>query len=143
MKTINKLSIFIVLLIGGFIIMESAVSCKPAPPKNSRVAQAQAGKVIFNEQCAPCHGSKEVAASVDTLQTKPKDLTQIMKSRGLTEFPIAEIARIIDGRLLVKAHGPREMPVWGEVYEHQGMSDEEIRGRKGELVAYLMTIQEQ
>ena len=65
-----------------------------------------------------------------------------MKKRGLNEFPIAEIARIIDGRLLVKAHGAREMPVWGEVYEAQGMDDEAIRGRKGELVAYLMSIQE-
>lgn len=122
--------------------MESVMSCKPTPPKNSRAAQAMAGKIIFNEQCAPCHGSKEVAATVDTLKTKPKDLTMITKSRGLIDFPLAEVARIIDGRLLVKAHGPREMPVWGEIYKAQGMNDEEIRGRKGELVAYLMSIQQ-
>jgi mono/diheme cytochrome c family protein len=141
MKTLSKLGFLMIALLVTILFIEQ--SCKPAPPKNSRLAQAQAGKAIFNEQCAPCHGSKEVKASVDTLKTTPKDLTKIIKSRGLTEFPIAEIARIIDGRLLVKAHGPREMPVWGEIYEAQGLDDEQIRGRKGELVAYLMSIQEQ
>jgi mono/diheme cytochrome c family protein len=117
------------------------IGCNQGPPKNTRASQAVAGKAIFNEQCAMCHGSDEVKATVDSLKTLPADLTTIMKRRGLKEFPIAEIARIIDGRLLVQAHGPREMPVWGEVYEAQGLNDEEIRGRKGQLVAYLMSIQ--
>lgn len=139
MKSIGTTIFALVLLI---LTVQLNTGCKQGPPKNTRAAQAVAGKAIFNEQCAVCHGSKEVEASVDTLKTIPLDLTKIMKRRGLKEFPIAEVARIIDGRLLVKAHGDREMPVWGEVYEAQGMDSEEIRGRKGELVAYLMSIQE-
>ena len=129
-------------LIFIFLAMQLSMGCQQGPPKNSRAAQALAGQKTFNDQCAQCHGSEDVQASIDTLATQPPDLKLIMKRRRAKEFPVAEIARIIDGRLLVKAHGPREMPVWGEVYEAQGLDDEEIRGRKGELVAYLMSIQE-
>ena len=139
MKSIGTTICALILLV---LAIQLNTGCNQGPPKNTRASQALAGKAIFNQQCAVCHGSKEVAATVDTLKTIPADLTKIMKKRGLNEFPIAEIARIIDGRLLVKAHGAREMPVWGEVYEAQGMDDEAIRGRKGELVAYLMSIQE-
>ncbi len=112
------------------------------PPEGSRSAQAQRGKAIFEAQCISCHGLNDVEPTVTDLETTPPDLTEIMKRRPKAkEFPVAEIARIIDGRLLVQAHGPREMPVWGEVYATEGMDDTEIRGRKGELVAFLMSIQ--
>jgi hypothetical protein len=78
---------------------------------------------------------------LDTLETIPPDLTKINYRRGAKDFPVAEIARIIDGRILAKAHGPREMPVWGKVYEDEGMEEGQIKGKKGQLVAYLMSIQ--
>lgn len=147
MKTNNKFSLswksmamtaFMVLLVS--IVM----SCNNKPPEHSKAAQAMRGKEIFKEQCAVCHGGAGVEANkalVDSLVHKPLDLTTINMRRGLTEFPVMEIARIVDGRNIVKAHGPREMPVWGEVYEQQGMTKQEIKGRKGELIAYLMSIQ--
>jgi len=119
-----------------------ALSCNQGPPQGTRDAQALRGKEIFEKQCISCHGFNEIAATVDTLSTKPPDLTEIMLRRPKAkEFPIVDIARIIDGRNLVKSHGPREMPVWGEVYTQEGLDDNELRGRKGELVAYLMSIQ--
>lgn len=127
-----------------FTLIIIAASCNSGPPKNSRAAQAIAGKALFSEQCASCHGGPEMSvnqAILDTLETIPPDLTKINYRRGAMEFPVAEIARIIDGRLLSKAHGPREMPVWGQVYEEGGMEEGEIKGKKGELVAYLMSIQ--
>lgn len=126
------------------MIMYMATGCNQGPPKNSRAAQAMAGKVLFNEQCASCHGSDVVAADksiTDTLELMPPDLTRISKRRGVRDFPVAEIARIIDGRILAKAHGPREMPVWGMVYEEGGMDEGQIKGKKGELIAYLMSLQ--
>jgi mono/diheme cytochrome c family protein len=130
-------SSFIVAL----MIVPILISCEFDPPKGSRDAQADRGAEIFKLQCAPCHGMKDMPATVDSLTKPAADLTKIMMRRNSREFPVAEIARYIDGRLLVEAHGPREMPVWGEVYEAQGMDETQIRGRKGELVAYLMSIQ--
>lgn len=99
------------------------------------------GEKIFHEQCGSCHGDNPDKSIVDGLQAPPPNLRYIMQRRGADEFPIAEIARIIDGRKEVAAHGPRSMPVWGEVYSQEGLDENDIRGKKGELVAYLMNIQ--
>ena len=116
-------------------------SCSPSPPKNSRVAQAERGKALFDEHCGTCHGENRNMALIDTMLVKPPDLTLIKERKGVTEFPIVEMARMIDGRNLVKIHGDRAMPVWGEVFAAQGDDEEAIRGKKGELIAYLMSIQ--
>ncbi len=31
-------------------------------------------------------------------------------------FPILKVTETIDGRFMVKAHGPRDMPIWGTDY---------------------------
>ena len=116
-------------------------ACNQGPPEGSRAKQAMRGAEIFKVQCSPCHGMGAVTATVDTLQTPAPDLTKINERWGTSEFPIGAIARFIDGRKEVAAHGPREMPVWGEVYKAEGLNEDEIRGRKGELIAYLMSIQ--
>ena len=121
-----------------------SMGCNQGPPKNSLIAQANDGKALFEKQCVSCHGGEGVEADkalVDTLAALPPDLTRINKRRGVRDFPIAEIARFIDGRILVAAHGPREMPVWGQVYEESGLNESEIKGEKGKLIAYLMRIQ--
>ena len=134
---INKAVAILFLLTLSFIL-----ACDTAPPEGSRGAQAMRGEAIYQKQCISCHGLNELAPTITDLETEAPDLTEIMIRRPRAkEFPIVEIARFIDGRKMVKAHGPREMPVWGEVYSLEGLDDTEIRGRKGELVAYLMSIQ--
>lgn len=126
------------LLISAVLIL----SCDQGPKEGTRQAQALRGKAIFAEQCSPCHGMDDQKPSRTDLEKPAADLTRIMERRRKGEFPIEDIARMIDGRTLVKSHGPREMPVWGEIYDSLGMTKDEIRGRKGELVAYLMSIQQ-
>ena len=116
-------------------------SCQNNPPKNSRVAQAERGKLLYEEHCTDCHGANPDTSIVNHLETPPPDLALIKHRKGVTNFPIVEMARMIDGRNLVKVHGPRAMPVWGEVFASEGNDEETIRGKKGELVAYLMSIQ--
>ncbi len=139
---ITAIRLFGAALITSLALLPTLISCNQGARDGTRYAQAERGKAIFAEQCMPCHGMDDQLPTKTDLETKPPDLTLIMDRRKKAEFPVAEIARIIDGRLLVKAHGPREMPVWGEVYDSLGMDQDEIRGRKGELVAYLMSIQE-
>lgn len=116
-------------------------SCADKAPKNSRAAQAERGEVLFNEHCVSCHGENKDMAIVDTMSVTPPDLTLIKARRGAANFPVVEMARMIDGRNLVKIHGARAMPVWGEIFADQGNTEEDIRDKKGELVAYLMSIQ--
>lgn len=99
------------------------------------------GEKIFHEQCESCHGDKVDDEYIASMKTPPPNLRYIMKRRGAEQFPVMEIAQIIDGRKDVAAHGPRTMPVWGEVYSQEGLTEKEIKGKKGELIAYLMNIQ--
>ena len=134
--TLSSMAMFLFIVTMG---------CNQGPPKNSLIAQANDGKKLFDEQCSGCHGGEGVEVDkslVDTLAALPPDLTRINQRRGVKTFPVAEIARFIDGRILVAAHGPREMPVWGQVYEDEGMDEGEIKGEKGKLIAYLMRIQD-
>jgi len=52
-------------------------------------------------------------APAAALTTPPADLTRIAARRG-GSFPDGEVARFVDGRFDLPAHGTREMPVWGE-----------------------------
>ena len=134
-----KISVFLFL----FVLVIAAISCDSKPPYNSKVAQAQRGKLIFQKNCVQCHGENGKGIMIDSLQTKAADLTQIKYSRRTKEFPILEIANMIDGRKMAKSHGSRVMPVWGEVFSKNEHLDEmQIKGKMAELIAYLMTIQE-
>lgn len=137
-KTNYFRSLTCLLAVVAFLIF---IGCQSNPPEHSRVGQALRGEKIFHEQCGSCHGDNPDKSAIGKLETPPPNLRYIMQRRGVEEFPIAEIARIIDGRNEVAAHGPRAMPVWGEVYSQEGLDEDDIRGKKGELVAYLMNIQ--
>ena len=125
------------------LLLIALFSCDSQPPKNSLVAQAKQGKVHFDKYCAKCHGENAKGIRIDTMKTQPADLTRIMDSRGVSEFPILQIAELIDGRMMSDAHGTRAMPIWGEVFsKEEYLTEKQIKGKMGELIAYLMTIQE-
>jgi len=119
---------------------------------NNTLAQEQevatAGKNVYNKNCAVCHGreAKGDGGAVSVLTVKPADLTQIAKKNG-GEFPFWKVYGIIDGRQEVKAHGTRDMPIWGEEFRLQigsgtPTAESEVRGRILELVYFLQSIQE-
>lgn len=129
------------LILGLFVALSS---CEQAPPPNSKPAQIKRGQALFQKYCFSCHGNHGDGIVADTLKTKPLDLTKIVKRRNMQTFPIKEIARYIDGRNDVKAHGSREMPVWGEDLKllENIDSEDQLRGKMGELISYLMSIQD-
>ena len=117
-------------------------SCDSKPPKNSRHAQAMKGKEHFVKYCSKCHGEDGTGLIIDTMDIQPANLTKIRDGRKSSEFPILEIANKIDGRKMAAAHGTRDMPIWGEVFsEEEYLNETQIKGKLGELIAYLMTIQ--
>jgi mono/diheme cytochrome c family protein len=107
---------------------------------------ADMGSEYYVRYCAACHGAnaKGEGPVAGALKVRPPDLTRIAARRG-GAFPDAEIARMIDGRFSIAAHGSREMPVWGERFgatiPEAGVSEEIVRGRVLVLVEYLKSIQ--
>jgi mono/diheme cytochrome c family protein len=122
------------------------------PERTARTAAAPAGeggpgRILYLTYCQSCHGvtgrgDGPVAAS---LRSQPADLTQLWKSYG-TPLDRKRLVEYIDGRWLVGAHGPREMPIWGhEFFEDAPPMAPGVEGVKRHLievlVGYLETLQ--
>ena len=108
------------------------------------------GKLEYQSNCASCHGNDgRGGAYVDFLKVTPPDLTQLSKKNGGV-FPLERVYNVIDGRQEVKAHGPRDMPIWGRDYQIKagkyyvdiGYDPEAyVRGRILALIDYLNRLQ--
>lgn len=103
------------------------------------------GRILYLRNCASCHGVKAdghgpVAAALKTL---PSDLRLLWHRYG-NPLPEDQIASFIDGRADIVAHGPRDMPVWGEqVWKYRPGKGpaSQVTSRVADLVAYLQSIQ--
>jgi mono/diheme cytochrome c family protein len=105
------------------------------------------GAVLYARHCASCHGpeGRGDGPVAGALRTAPTDLTGIARRSG-GRFDEREVMRSIDGRRHIEAHGTRDMPVWGAVFEEQ-LSEEPygslttlLHGKS--LTEYLSGIQE-
>jgi mono/diheme cytochrome c family protein len=124
----------------------ATAACASAEPPPYDPVLAELGAEVFPRYCASCHGVRGEGDGpvAGELRTHPADLTRIAARRG-GAFPAGEIARTIDGRFALPAHGTREMPVWGERLSESipeaGVGEEVARGRIATLVEYLRSIQ--
>lgn len=103
------------------------------------------GRTLYLRNCAACHGVKGDGngPAAPALTTKASDL-RFLSARYGNPLPQDQIARFIDGRADVIAHGPRDMPVWGEkVWEFpEGKGNpHQVTPRVAALIAYLQSIQ--
>jgi mono/diheme cytochrome c family protein len=75
------------------------------------------GKDEFDMYCSVCHGpgGKGDGPYAELMKTKIADLTTLSKkNKGV--FPFERVYKVIDGREVLKAHGTRQMPIWGPMY---------------------------
>jgi hypothetical protein len=128
----------------------AALALQSAASLQANAKDPHLGVIEYELSCMPCHGlsGHGDGPRAKDLRTAPADLTKIAKSNN-GEFPTAKIAGVIDGRAIVAAHGPRDMPVWGDRYRvrvEANESDTTIEDRALEhlsaLVEYLKKIQE-
>lgn len=120
----------------GLFVVTSAVASA------SDVSQ---GRSLYLRYCASCHGVKGDGRGpvAPALKTPPSDL-RLLSHRYGSPLPEDQIASFIDGRADVVAHGPREMPVWGEQvwqYPEGTRHETQVTPKIANLVAYLQSIQ--
>lgn len=108
------------------------------------------GQKEFQQRCAVCHGEKGKGDGPYSfaLVFKPADLTKLLIANE-GHFPFIETFLIIDGRDMIKYHGTRLMPIWGDRYSQETWSSVSpehastlVRGRIFELLIYLYSIQQ-
>jgi mono/diheme cytochrome c family protein len=105
------------------------------------------GQVLYLTYCQSCHGAagRGDGPAAPALRRPPTDLTQLWRIYG-TPLDRERVAEYIDGRGLLIAHGPREMPIWGEEFfedvPETTPSVEQVKRRLIDvLVEYLETLQ--
>ncbi len=110
------------------------------------------GKMEFQRNCASCHGAggKGDGPFVEFLKETPSDLTVLSKNNAGI-FPQAMIYDYIRDAEKIRAHGTKEMPIWGDRYSQEIIErygemyagpGSSVNERILELVFYLGTIQQ-
>jgi mono/diheme cytochrome c family protein len=136
MRVISKTNFLAMLLLGCLFL---------SAPVAVGGGDISKGRVLYVEHCAACHGLKGDGHGPleHELRTPPPDLRVLSKTYG-NPLPEDQIARFMDGRADVKAHGPRDMPVWGEEMwqypEGQG-NPNQVSDSVAQIVRYLQSIQ--
>jgi mono/diheme cytochrome c family protein len=129
------------------VLLATALLLAPA------VQAQEIGKREYLNNCAVCHGvlGKGDGPLAAQLTKWPADLTTIEK-RNAGVFPFDRIYEVIDGREAIAAHGPRDMPVWGDRYsaDAAGLTfgfgtpkdlESFVRGRIIALIGYVYSLQ--
>lgn len=117
----------------------------------SAAEKMDVGKREYGQSCATCHGldGKGRGSFAEALQLTVPDITVLSKRNGGV-FPFSRVYDAIDGRNDIKAHGTREMPIWGRHfavgaaprYDDYGHNPEAAaRGRILAVIEYIYRLQ--
>ena len=138
----NKSWINVVVGVGLVGSMSLSVNSASAETMKDRA------KADYINNCAACHGQDGTGNGpmASELKAKPTDLTVITQNNG-ADFPYLKIRKVIDGSMAtgsLRAHGTKEMPVWGDVFRREGGSYSkwtDAQARMMNIVDYLASIQ--
>ena len=139
-------------LVASSIGLALWITALPAPIS---AADPSAGQQDYETRCVMCHGrsGKGDGWLAEHLIQRVPPLAQLKKSNGGV-FPFERTYQVIDGRIEVGMHGPRTMPVWGEVYRAQSdlayasnpwrlhLGEAFVRYRILALIEYISQLQE-
>jgi mono/diheme cytochrome c family protein len=103
------------------------------------------GREMYAAYCAVCHGltGKGDGPAAPALKTRP-DLTELSKNNG-GKYPSTHVGSVMEFGAPVTAHGSKDMPTWGPLFE--SLSSEyptkraEMNVRIKNLIGYLKTLQ--
>ena len=111
------------------------------------------GQREFDNHCASCHGMTGVGNGpyAGIINTQVPDITALQKNNNGV-FPYDRVYEVIDGRQNFAAHGPRDMPIWGNEYNAKAAdyysdyireynAQGFVRGRILALINYIYSLQ--
>jgi mono/diheme cytochrome c family protein len=132
----------------GFLILAlTAVPAHAQPTIKHETApriQSMEGVDTFKAYCVSCHGlqAKGDGPAALALKKVPADLTGIAKRNG-GKFSSSDVEGVIMGTNVMAAHGSRDMPIWGPVFQSLAPDSSVMKLRVTNLINYLKSIQTQ
>ena len=134
-------------LFGGMLLLGlSSLTWGQTVAGGNESSAVLAGKERFIDACAFCHGltGQGDGMAADMLENQPADLTVLSKAND-GRFPLTQVYAVIDGRTGMDSHGPRDMPVWGDVWSRNvpaEYAEYYVKGRILELILFMESIQQ-
>lgn len=142
--TIRHFVLLCVLLVG----FGAAAQEIPGPGQTDKSqlppSYVPSGKVMFKQYCASCHGAdaKGRGPATPTLNTRVPDLTTLAK-RHDGKFPYDYVESVLHFGPGFSAHGSKEMPVWGPIFQYlENYNEAAVRQRIRNLCEYIESLQE-
>ena len=147
----RKIMVLAVVL-GGVMIAgaSEAIAGATGTPLASEGISLELGRRDYVNYCAACHGvdAKGDGTLGEFLTLAVPDLTKLSKLNS-GKFPGERVEEVIDGRVDVKVHGMRDMPVWGDWFNREAASADTskaareliVNDRIASLMGYLKSIQ--
>lgn len=130
------------LLLAGAAVVHAQEVKKTIKKAPLPVTSAASGEEMFNTYCAVCHGKegRGDGPAASEFKTPPANLTLLAKNNN-GKFPSSYVEEVIrTGPRDAKAHGSKDMPVWGTLFAH--ISDEAtVKLRIRNLTNYIETLQ--
>jgi mono/diheme cytochrome c family protein len=137
-NTFDALFSALVVALLAFGVSAQEVRKVPAVPTS-----AASGREMYRAYCANCHGlnGKGNRAAASKLGTAPTDLTLLARHNS-GRFPEMRVFNAIAGDARVPAHGRKDMPVWGTVFQRLNESDvPQAKLRIRNLTKYIESMQ--
>jgi mono/diheme cytochrome c family protein len=128
------------------LVLTLTAACATTSTRERDVRELS-GMELYERLCSSCHGvsGRGDGPIASLIAIGVPDLTRIAHRDG-GEFPAEDVRLTIDGRWDRRAHGARDMPVWGwQLYDTSATNDADERARVtsmiDRLVDYLRSIQ--
>jgi mono/diheme cytochrome c family protein len=114
--------------------LQSIQSVSPSHPLS--------GAGLYHQYCVACHGSDlKGNGSFPAPYRVPPDLTTLARRHG-GKFPYDYVSGVLRNGSVLPAHGPAEMPVWGEEFRARSQFDAtEVAQRIRSLTDYIESLQ--
>lgn len=128
------------LVVAFAILGADQPTIKKVPPSPTSPAS---GKEMFNSYCVACHAKdgKGGGPAVAALKIPPPDLTTL-SAKNSGKFPELRVFGSIHGDVEMPAHGSKDMPVWGSVFQSMGHDNgATTQMRVANLTAYIKSMQ--
>jgi mono/diheme cytochrome c family protein len=135
------------VLLAALLLLSTTVAMaqeakKPVKRGPAPVTSAGSGEEMFNTYCAVCHGKggKGDGPAASEFKIPPANLT-LLSVNNNGKFPADHVAETIrTGPRDAKAHGSKDMPVWGRVFASMG-GTAQVEQRITNLTKYVETLQ--
>lgn len=126
-----------------FALVGSIASLHAAQQEEVKKALANrpdspSGAALYKQHCAVCHGNDlKGVGPVPAPYRVPPDLTTLAR-RHHGVFPGAYVAGVLRNGVIMPAHGPAQMPIWGaEFTESDGLDATLVKLRIANLTNYI------